>query len=268
MDRTKGVVDVLQASDITKPPFLYKYYAFDEWTHRIFENNEIYLSSPESFNDPFDSKIRFIYEGSRTDRKRFLKEWSKKHRPELSRKELLVYEKSIRKTGLDRQRVPEVVQKDFIVIRNRIGVFCMSEDKKNILMWSHYANENAGFCLEFRTNNAFFSRAHPVEYDRVLPYLNLLEPIWDKLITKVTLGLLTKAQDWAYEKEWRIVDVNGVGIHEYPSEALNSVILGCKMSPENKKRIKEWCCAREHRPALYEAKEKEQEFGFDIISLS
>ena len=225
MDRTKGVVDVLQASDITKPPFLYKYYAFDEWTHRIFENNEIYLSSPESFNDPFDSKIRFIYEGSRTDRKRFLKEWSKKHRPELSRKELLVYEKSIRKTGLDRQRVPEVVQKDFIVIRNRIGVFCMSEDKKNILMWSHYANENAGFCLEFRTNNVFFSRARRVEYDRVLPLLNLLEPMWDKLITKVTLGLLTKAQDWTYEKEWRIVDVNGCRSKDYTSDGLNSWML-------------------------------------------
>jgi len=268
MDRTKGVVDVLQDRDITKPTFLYKYYAFNEWTHLIFENNKIYLSSPESFNDPFDSKIRFIYEGSRTDRKRFLKEWSKKHRPELSRKELLVYEKSIRKTGLDLQRMAEDVLKEFIVIRNRIGVFCMSEDKKNILMWSHYANENAGFCLEFRTNNAFFSRAHSVEYDRVLPCLNLLEPMWDKLITKVTLGLLTKAQDWAYEKEWRIVDVDGVGIHEYPSEALSSVILGCKMSPENKKRIMEWCCARELRPVLYEAKEKEQEFGFDIISLS
>lgn len=268
MDRNKGVVDVLQASDITKPPLLYKYYAFDEWTHRIFENNEIYLSSPESFNDPFDSKIRFIYEGSRTDRKRFLKEWSKKYRPELSRKERLVYEKSIRKQGLDLQRMADGAQDEFMSHRSRIGVFCMSEDKKNILMWSHYANENAGFCVEFRTNNAFFSRARPVEYDRVLPCLNLLEIMWDKLITKVTLGLLTKAQDWAYEKEWRIVDVNGVGIHEYPSEALSSVILGCKMSPENKKRIKEWCCACEHRPALYEAKEKEQEFGLDIISLS
>lgn len=268
MDRNKGVFDFLQASDITKPPFLYKYYAFDEWTNRIFENNEIYLSSPESFNDPFDSKIRFIYEGSRTDRKRFIKEWSKKHRPELSRKDRLVYEKSIRKKGLDLRWMADVVQDDFMAIRNRIGVFSMSGDKKNILMWSHYANENAGFCVEFRTNNAFFSRARPVEYDRVLPYLNLLEPMWDKLITKAILGLLTKAQDWAYEKEWRIVDVNGCGIHEYPSEALSSVILGCKISLEKKKRIKEWCCARELRPALYEAKEKEQEFGFDIISLS
>jgi hypothetical protein len=40
------------------------------------------------------------------------------------------------------------------------------------------------------------------------------------------------------------------------------------MSPENRKRIKEWCYAYKIHPTLYEAKEKEQEFGLDIISLS
>ena len=53
MDRTRGIVDVLQEGDITKPPLLYKYYAFNKWTQDIFENDEIYFSLPESFDGSF-----------------------------------------------------------------------------------------------------------------------------------------------------------------------------------------------------------------------
>jgi hypothetical protein len=265
--KIRGIVDVLEDNNISTPPLLYKYYAFNNFTQRIFKNNEIYFSSPESFNDPFDSKIRLIYEGTRSDRKRFFREWSNRSYPDLPRKELLAREKRILKQGLD-QGIKEYAHKQFMVHRGRMGVFSMTEDRENILMWSHYAAEHTGFCIGFRTNNTFFSRARRVEYDKVLPCVNLLEAMWDELITKGAFGLLTKALDWSYEKEWRIVNINGVGIHKYPCEALSSVILGCKMSPENSKRIKEWCNASKIRHTLYEAKEKEHEFGLDIISLS
>jgi hypothetical protein len=264
--RTRGIVDVLKEGEINKPPLLYKYYPFKEWTHRIFENNEIYFSSPKSFNDPSDSRIRWIYEGTKSQRKRFFREWSEKYRPDLSRKELLAREKRILKQGLDRG-MAEYAHKQFMIHRGRMGVFSMTEVKDDITMWSHYAEEHTGFCIGFRTDNDFFSHARPVKYD-ALPCLNLLETMWENLITKGTLGLLTKAKDWAYEKEWRIIDIDGVGVHEYPSRALNSVIIGCRILPENKRLIKEWCCARKFQPNLYQAKEKEHEFGLDIISLS
>ncbi len=264
-DKTRGLVDVLQEGDITKPPLLYKYYALNEWTQDIFENNEIYFSSPESFNDPFDSKMRFSSEGSRTDIKCFIRTWGPKHRPDLSRKQHLEYEKSLMKPGSAFQLIQEYVQENFLAYRGRMGVFSMTEERENILMWSHYAAEHTGFCIELQTDNNFFSRARHVEYDIDLPCLDLLEPMWDKQIAQGVAGLLTKARNWAYEKEWRIVDVDGVGAKKYPPEALSSVILGCKMSRDNKKQIKEWCGTRRLRPALYEAKEKEQEFGLDII---
>jgi len=91
--------------------------------------------------------------------------------------------------------------------------------------------------------------------------------VWGTLITKGADGLLTKAHHWSYEKEWRIVKVNGVGVHEYPSDALISVTLGCKMSHQTKEQIKKWCSAREDCPTLYEAKEKEREFELDIVLL-
>jgi hypothetical protein len=266
-NRTRGIVDVLQESGVAIPPLLYKYYAIDEWTERIFKNTELYFSSPVSFNDPFDSKISFIYAGSRNDRKRFLKKWSEVHRPDLPRKDRLGYEKRIRKQGLDIQAMAPGIQKKFMAARRRMGVFCMTEDRENILMWSHYATEHKGFCIEFRTDNAFFSRARAVQYDITVPCVNLLEP-WDNLITKGAVGLLTKAEDWRYEKEWRIVKIDGTGVQICPAEALSGVILGCRMLAETKRQIKEWCRECQSRPTLYEAKEKAQEFGLDIVPLT
>jgi hypothetical protein len=86
MDTSRGIIDILQDGTCTAPPVLYKYAAFGKWTPSIFECNELYLSSPESFNDPFDSKIRFIYEGTRTDKKRFIREHWRHYAPNESRK--------------------------------------------------------------------------------------------------------------------------------------------------------------------------------------
>ncbi len=268
MGRTKRVVDIQQDNAIPKPPFLYKYYAFDKWTHRIFENNEIYLSSPESFNDPFDSKIRFVYEGSRADRKRLIREWWGEKVRHRSAREGLALEKSIRKRGLDIEKTPAAFQELGNSIRRRLSVFCMTEDKNNILMWSHYADKHSGFCLEFQSDNIFFSSARPVKYDSDIPPLNLLKLNWNDLLRKMVDALLVKAPDWAYEKEWRIVAPpdNG-GVREYPSHALTSVFFGCRMSPQDKQRLKQWCCARKLPPALYVAKENQQNYALDIIPL-
>lgn len=156
MDRTRGIVDVLQEGDDTKPLLLYKYYPFNKWTQRIFENNEIYFSSPVSFNDPFDSKMRFNSKGTITDMKLFIRTWGPKSRPDLSRKQLREYEKSLMKQGLDFQEISKGVQKNFIDARRHMGVFSMTKDRENILMWSHYTAEHTGFCIELRTDNTFF----------------------------------------------------------------------------------------------------------------
>jgi len=248
---------------------LYKYAAFGERTQSIFESNELYFSSPGDFNDPFDSIVRFVYEGSKQQRKRLLREWSPRHAPDKSRKELLGLEKRILRQNLDIDaQTLQTFHGTFERNRRRIGILCMAEERDNILMWSHYAHNHQGFCLEFRTENPFFARAQKVEYNRLLPRINILEPQWDKIITKGAKGLLTKATDWEYEKEWRIIDLEShPGIQKFPPEALSGVILGHR-SEEHRERITHWCRQREHPPTLYEARVKDKEFGLDIVPIS
>ena len=274
MQRVKGVLDVLrEEGDVTRPPLLYKYRAFDQYTQRIFENNEVHFSSPRSFNDPFDSMLRFIYEGSTADRKRFLNAQSAQHRPDLPRRVHLDYAKRIRKQGWDLQDMAPGLKNQLMDLREQMGVFCMTQDEANIVMWSHYASRHTGFCIGFRTDLSPFSRVRPVDYDAGGPAsINVLAlwDRWDELTARAARGLLTKAADWSYEHEWRIVDSplsGGVGTREYQPEALADVILGCRVGTDDKRRIIEWCRARNPRPILHQAKEKEREFGLDIVQI-
>ena len=59
---------------------------------------------------------------------------------------------------------------------------CLSENPKSILMWSHYASQHEGFCIEYDFNKAIGSdfpldRLVKVKYSDDIPRLNLLSII-------------------------------------------------------------------------------------------
>lgn len=261
-----------QENEIPTPPTLYKFCSFNEWTESIFERNEIYFQSPDLFNDPFDSKIPTTYEGTEDQRISRLKDiWRKGISKGLQKKEPeeTLHAKAIGvvKAGQDIPHALKTAKRTLDRMRKRLGIFCMTHpnQKGNILMWSHYANYHTGFCLEFQTANIFFERALPIEekhYSLERPCLNLIElPDENKLAD----ALLTKAKGWKDEEEWRIIDhINGPGPQTYPPKALSGVILGCRISPENRIRITQWCRARNPQPTIYWAEEKDREFGLDI----
>ena len=57
----------------------------------------------------------------------------------------------------------------------------------------------------------------------------------------------------------------GEEIQTFPAKALRGVILGCRISEENKENVFKWCSEREHSPAIYQAKERQGEFGLDVV---
>ena len=53
---------------------------------------------------------------------------------------------------------------------------------------------------------------------------------------------LTKAKDWSYEREWRIVDwaaarTGSRGFHPLAPDVLVGVILGCRITDHDKRKI-------------------------------
>jgi hypothetical protein len=45
------------------------------------------------------------------------------------------------------------------------------------------------------------------------------------------------------------------------------VILGCRITPENRQQIMQWCRARDPRPDIYWAEEKDREYGLTIVRI-
>jgi Protein of unknown function (DUF2971) len=80
----------------------------------------------------------------------------------------------------------------------RFGLLCFSESWKDVLQWSHYAEQHKGICLGFDVSGAA-DRFGNVRYEpRKVPFPKKLDEsfMWDLFRTKFTV--------WDREREWRV----------------------------------------------------------------
>jgi len=124
-------------------------------------------------------------------------------------------------------------------------------------MWSHYADNNKGICLEFE-NEGFLDVSYSEERTSIRIRKLMYKILWnfhtkEKIeISKKELPLfliaiaplLTKSKNWAYEKEVRCIfnSSNKQFISRndqffYMLKTLKSIILGCRTSEEEKAEI-------------------------------
>jgi len=261
MNNTNHFSTPVPKDNLTEPQFLYKYYSFNKYTEKIFTHNEIYFPTPNEFNDPFDSKIKLSYEGTKKKWKEYLLQALERRIPDLTKEQRLAEVDRIIEEGRYKQ-IPDNISYSFL---DKIGVFCMSEKKDHILMWSHYSASHTGFCLEFNATTEFFGRSQKIIYKLNYPKVNYFK---STQLEQIETCLLTKAIFWKYEQEWRVIDHDkGPGIKYFPGELLTGVVMGCRITEENRKKVFKWCNGREYRPKLYEARVKKRKFGLDIVEI-
>ena len=146
-----------------------------------------------------------------------------------------------------------------------IGLYCLSEHNDSILMWTHYAAEHSGYCLEFEVADNF-NAAQQVKYATKFPVVDVFTT---PLKEQVDLVFLTKFQGWSYEREWRIVDIKrGSGPREYPRELLRSVIFGLKMQETEREKIRVWVKKRGHSVRFFQEQQDNQQFKIVIKEIS
>ncbi|EJT6665860.1 DUF2971 domain-containing protein [Clostridium perfringens] len=162
-----------------------------------------------------------------------------------------------------KEDVDNIVQSEFDSIRNNLAIACLSETNDNILMWSHYANNHKGICLEYdfeEINN--ISTIFPVIYSNNTCDISddILNENYNFIIQKV----LTKAENWKYENEWRIVvqnkDESQIGLL-IKTPKVKAIYLGCRIDEENKKTIKN--LAIEKGIEVYQMKMKKDSFELE-----
>ena len=114
-------------------------------------------------------------------------------------------------------------------------IYCLTPNPASTRMWSHYAENHRGICLEFNVTNALFGRACQVTYRPDYPRWVLCD--FHDNPGRVMELILTKSLDWDHEEEYRLVSVQAPA-HEFlctrgdffrlPDGALRSVIIGCE----------------------------------------
>ncbi|MCB2228808.1 MAG: DUF2971 domain-containing protein [Desulfarculaceae bacterium] len=147
---------------------------------------------------------------------------------------------------------------------NQHGILCLTEVPDNLLMWSHYGSSHEGVCLCFDCNNEFFGRANKVEYLDVCPTFTGPDTPDRELIKAI---FYSKHSGWKYEKEWRIIQIQGGGkSHIFPSGALTDVYFGCRTKEKHKRMIVEWSQSMSQRPKLFEYHREKRVFGLELHS--
>ena len=115
-------------------------------------------------------------------------------------------------------------------------VSCFSEVKDSILMWSYYANNHEGVCLEFdisrldkenELNQSMIKNLSRVHYSPIRADVQYLA-VGDTGLNFIT----SKADVWEHELEWRLICKTN---EEYlPFDCISGIYLGVNFSQSSK----------------------------------
>lgn len=155
--------------------------------------------------------------------------------------------------GMEKQIVgllPGMLQK---TANSLLGALSLSEIHNHELMWSHYANEHRGYVIGFNSEHQFFNQQksdtdelrhlRKIDYRERPPVINLMNTSGAELF-------FVKSVKWKEESEWRmlmpladssrVVERQHYPVHlfDFPIEAVVEVILGERMSAQDKDTIK------------------------------
>lgn len=213
------------------PKILYKYRSlageYFKYTQDIFLRKRIFLPPASLLNDPWEGLCQVT----------------------------LPISPSPPQSGATYFQMGEDIRKRAYQDSVRVGSF--SALPTNPLMWAHYADGHQGICIGFSTNTVpELSQACPIRYQSELPTVHVANDPRNS-------AYLKKSADWTYEEEWRIV-VNGSGYLPIGTDAIMSVILGARISAEDREWVCDWLRYYDGTVALSEAQFSRDEYTMEI----
>jgi DNA-binding phage protein len=219
--------------------FLYKYKTFDpdddrsiERLHDIIVQSRLWLSSPVDFNDPFDMTAHVVATSTKLARRKRMMSLAKERGIGRQERKFLLRDLRKKPVGEFETELRNAYQQSLATF----GVFSFAGDPRSILMWSHYAGDHTGVCLQLERAQDFLtlSSALPVEYSSNYPEVNWVTDFHESL-GKV---ILRKHRGWAYEQEQRLMRPNNAHKYlQFGPDALVGVILGCRATAQHRGTI-------------------------------
>lgn len=146
------------------------------------------------------------------------------------------------------------------------GVFSLSATWSSPLMWSHYADQHQGICIEFDTQALAHPDLEPVNYTAPRSVLasDLIKwkihksPEAERRVYETYF--LAKANEWKYEQEWR--DISAKHGSDFTTFPISSIYFGFRCLPEV--QVSVMALSREFpNTAFYEVYPKAKSFDLE-----
>ena len=228
---------------------------------QIVLRNEIFFAPPSSFNDPFDLKPAFSLDAPPERQREYFLRLSRKYQPHLSDAQHNEEADGVMAKSLDAENIAGtvgIIQFMHAQALTRVGVFCVSTRRDDILMWSHYADSHKGICLEFDGMSPLMAHAQKVNYSLKRDPIN---PYADDNMIAMEKSMLTKSEHWAYEAEWRLFRYKeDLGAAQFRPANLTGIILGALAPRDTLGAVKKWAAQRASPLAIYRATISSQNF--------
>lgn len=251
---------------------LYKYRSLTgpayEYTLDVIRKRQLYFSSPDKFNDPFEFRPIISMECTDAEFSSYLDGLYARRMPWMNRTQR---RESVAAVMRDKSRnhrsteAAKVMTESMAQLTRKCGVFCLSEDPANLLMWAHYADCHAGICIGFdgASTNTFFGRAQSVSYSSAYPVVNIIRDHPKSFHEK---GVLTKADFWAYEKEWRIIEhEKGAGVYQFNVNDMEEIVFGLNTPAASVSAVKAACTSAGIYPRYYRVRPHATEFRLELV---
>jgi hypothetical protein len=203
-------------------------------------------STASSLNDPFDLQPSYVDDVSA----KFLEDLSPRLLERLQGQDVVIRPEDIRTTA-------EAAKLRLVELRAETKIISFSARLDSTLLWSHYANGYRGACLFFlkkldrmgafsEASRVFYSSQRPIyplsliaaiESERRASYMS--ERLRRLNVISNSILHLTKAPDWSYEAEIRIVVPSYIKKDLiFDHEELHGIVVGPLCSSVDLDRIK------------------------------
>ncbi|KIL74356.1 DUF2971 domain-containing protein [Bacillus badius] len=293
--------DAMKLKQQNIPSSLYKYRDVNDNALSNFENDTVWFNNASKLNDPYDCFSTMDAKTYAEERMALvmlntLPSLGEKHGIELSDEQIeqmkgksfkeifefgLSFDEQFKDSPEKIREITKVVDNVFDKIheeylkerneRSQSGIFltCFSKCNDSILMWSHYAKNHTGFCIEYdftqpHIDPGLIRNLQPVIYtDNIFdmtPYI--MQAVKSKSEYNnlwITYGALFKSNEWKYEKEWRMTFPLGKGSgFNSPLFKPKAIYLGSKITEEDKEKIMP--IAQQKQISVFQMKMKNDEF--------
>lgn len=255
------------------PTSLFKYCSLDDANRNIsnLKKDIVWLSSPFNFNDPYEFSAKIdldeVLKRSYDDKinvfldsifKNFFNDKEKSAIQDDSRSYDEIVLELISNGKITQAQLDDFEDRYLGVLKQSIAnedikklfkVSSFSEYNDLLLMWSHYAHNHTGFCIEYdikslSIDHPLTKSLYPVVYSKEFVDITeyYLYKTQNRNLDYLLPVMIKKSLEWEYEQEWRliVIDDTEIGI-EFPMPKPKAIYLGSKFEPNNLADIYTFC---------------------------